>query len=80
MFQMACRIGESIQYKGAGTVEFLLKEEDFFFIEMNTRLQVEHPITEMLLGIDLVQAQILTAMGKEVFSKDIDLKSKRACY
>ena len=77
MFQMACRIGESIQYKGAGTVEFLLKEDEFFFIEMNTRLQVEHPVTELLLKVDLVRAQILTAMEESIeFLKNTELKPK----
>ena len=68
IYQTATRIGKSIQYKGAGTVEFLVKNNEFYFIEMNTRLQVEHPITEMLLGVDLVQAQILNAMKRPPFS------------
>ena len=63
----ACLIGKSIQYQSAGTVEFLVKDNEFYFMEMNTRLQVEHPVTEMLLGVDLVRAQILNAMKQAPF-------------
>lgn len=58
---------KSVNYEGAGTIEFLVdKYQNFYFIEMNTRIQVEHPVTEMIQGIDLIKQQILIATGKEI--------------
>ncbi len=57
----ACKVAQSIHYTNAGTVEFIVVDKQFYFMEMNTRLQVEHPVTEMITGIDLVSWQILVA-------------------
>jgi acetyl-CoA carboxylase, biotin carboxylase subunit len=69
----ACK---KINYRGAGTFEFLYEEEEFYFIEMNTRVQVEHPVTELITGIDIVQQQIRIARNEKlgIRQRDVELR------
>ncbi|MGE5419214.1 MAG: acetyl/propionyl/methylcrotonyl-CoA carboxylase subunit alpha [Chloroflexota bacterium] len=77
MGSMAVQIAKAVDYYSAGTVEFLLdSERNFYFMEMNTRIQVEHPVTEIITGIDLIEQQIRVANGEELKFSQRDIKLK----
>jgi len=73
MSEAALQLCEAVDYENVGTVEFLVEGKEFYFMEMNTRIQVEHPVTEMVTGVDLIKEQISLAAGNELRIKQEDI-------
>ena len=80
LFEKTVNMVSKIGYEGAGTVEFIYEDGKFYFLEMNTRVQVEHPVTEMITGIDIIKEQISIAFTGDTALKQSDINSKRTCY
>ncbi|MCI4060624.1 hypothetical protein MMK25_34285, partial [Bacillus cereus] len=70
-------LAKNVNYINAGTVEFLVANNEFYFIEVNPRVQVEHTITEMITGVDIVQTQILVAQGHSLHSKKVNIPEQK---
>ena len=76
LFEKTIKMVTNIQYRGAGTVEFIYEDGNFYFLEMNTRVQVEHPVTEMVTGIDIIKEQIWIAYSGETALKQSDVNPR----
>jgi len=76
LFEKTVNMVSKIGYEGAGTVEFIYEDEKFFFLEMNTRIQVEHPVTEVVTGIDIIKEQIFIAFTGETALTQNDIKPR----
>src|SRR5699024_9234523 len=77
MYEAAVSLAENIGYVNAGTVEFFVKDEDFYFIEVNPRVQVEHTITEMITGVDIVQTQIKIAEAQNMHDEKVGIPQQK---